>query len=263
MKITHYRNAAITLVTALLLIVGYFIMSLSLGAFPVVTQQSLVTPSSVPGNIGATITPPMSQGSQAEPTVLIGGREWHGLTSPTDPAEPTLTVEQREEWRSEARSIAICTEEEAQEFVASKLGESEWSFAIARRTTKEQILRWLKGRQPTDPASEISPVLWVVGILVPEALAEAQYLGWTMPSSEPVEGRSTGIRDAIFVFTEDGSPVMADRVRYLQRTISLPHDPFADEEYIAALQGISSLPEVPSQMEAFPYLEALCSMPRE
>jgi len=256
-------SASVILITAMLLIVGYLSMTTGLSSAPIFTQQSDLATSTAPTNVAPTIAPTVTQSGLQEPATLIGGRVWHGPASPTDPAEPTMTAEQREEFRRFARNLAICTEEEARDFVSNKLGDIDLVFGIAQRSTKDQILRWLKGQPQSAPSTETTSVLWVVGILASQPLTEAQYLGWMFPSSDPIDGKSTGIRDAVYVFTEDGAAVMVDRARHVQRTVSQEHEPLADEEYIDALQAIGGLPEVPSQIEAFPDLDGLCLTTRQ
>lgn len=258
------RKVAILLSCVVAFTVGCRGLSAESSTSRMTARQSIVTPGTAVGSSVPDATPvAVPQTAGIEAATLIGGRVWHGPVSPPDVGKPTLTAQQRDESRRFARSLAICSEEEALEFIANKMGTDDWEYAVARRSTKEQILRWLKGLEPTDPSTETSSVLWIVGIYASQPFSEAQYYGWTFPSSEPVEGRSTGFRDAIFVVTEDKSPVIADRARWVQVATPHPNEPYTDEEYIAALRRISDLPEMPSQIEAFPSLEGLCLMPRE
>lgn len=154
----------------------------------------------------------------------------------------------------------VCTAEEALGFVASQLGNRAWDFSIARRSTEDQILRWRKGLEPGDPTDETSPVLWIVGIHASQPLTIAQFSGWTFPSTLDGGSASTGHHDAVFVFTEDRSPVMAERPAVFRSEALTPGAPMPRSEYVAALQEIAELPEVAPQIEGFPDLEDLCSM---
>lgn len=219
-----------------------------------VDSDSPVTPTS-PGEVQATASVP-----------LIGGRVWRGPVGPTSTASQTpLAASELADKRRFARSIAICTPDEAVEFISTQTGHDDWLFSIARRTSEDQIDRWLKAMPLTNPQQETSPVLWIVGAYSAHPLTNAEYHGWMIPIMETESaGYSSGVHSAVFVFTEDRAPVTVSEPPI--KDTSLQDHPKSDhstDEWIAALKRISDLPELPSQIESFPHLEGLCSMERD
>lgn len=254
------------LTSMLVVAVGYAVVTLGLRGSRTSSQQVMSTSTATASGPLSVATPPLSGQPviAAPPQSLIGGRVWRGPVGPLDTGKPTLTVPERNHMRALSRSLAVCTSEEALDFVASQVGSRDWAYAIARRTTEDQVMRWLKGLDPTDPAQEISSVLWVVGIYSVQPLTNAQYLGWSSPGIDPAGAEmSTGHHDAVFVFTEDKSPVLAERPAMFISSTTIPGEGYSQEEYVAALQRIDLLPTVPAQIERFPNLEGLCSLPSE
>lgn len=189
---------------------------------------------------------------------------WRGIEGPAGTAVPTLAPTALFDARRRARSMAICTPDEAIAFVTEKTGTVDWIYIGAHRSTEEQITRWVEEREPTDPASEISQVLWVVGGYASQPLTYAQFYGWAFPGSdEGSSGRFTGMHDVIYAFTEDGHPVLVDKPQPVRVQPFTPDTDYTPEEYIAELQRLSELPEVPSQIEGFPNLSGICSMSRD
>jgi len=254
------------LLSMFLVAVGYAVVTLGLRVSRTTSQQVISTPTATASGSLPVATPTLSgqPGIATPPQSLIGGRVWRGPVGPLDTGKPTLTVPERNDMRALSRSLAVCTNEEALDFVASQVESRDWEYSIARRTTEDQVMRWLKGLDPTDPAQETSSVLWVVGIYSVQPLMNTQFLGWAFPSIDPAGAEmSTGHHDAVFVFTEDKSPVLAERPAMLISPTTIPGAGHSKEEYVAAIQRIDLLPTVPAQIEQFPNLEGLCSLPSE
>lgn len=197
---------------------------------------------------------------------LIGGRVWRGPASPNSVTPPKpLAPQELAERRRFARSIAICTPEEAVEFISAQTGIDDWLFSIARRTSEDQIDRWLKAIPLTNPQQETSPVLWIVGAYSLHPLTNVEFQGWMIPSKERQSADySSGRHAAVYMFTEDRSPVSVSEPPISDTSLQdHPNTDYSADEWIAALKRISDLPELPSQMESFPHFEGLCSMVKE